>query len=114
MFEAFLSVVWAIYLLIVGILVMRSSFKSPRLLRIYAWVKIPLAMMAGAALGWMIYGFATAVKNTPGGVSTTSGFFMIAVWIAILIALGLAFPISVLIVLRARSVREFFNTVSPA
>jgi hypothetical protein len=113
-FEAFLSVVWAIYLLIVGILVMRSSFKSPRLLRVYAWVKIPLALMGGAALGWMIYGFAAAATSAAGAGTTSTGFVAIACWGAVFMALGLAFPISVLIVLRTRTVREFFNSVSPA
>jgi hypothetical protein len=114
MLEALCSVAVAIYLLVVGIFVFRSSFKSPRLLAVYAWIKIPLALAAGAVVTWMGYEFMTAVtKGLPGGSPAAAPTVAyVAIWGIILTLLGLAFPIALLIALRSRTSREFFNTVS--
>ena len=110
--EAFCSVGVAIYLLIVGIFVFRSSLRSPQLLRIYACVKIPLALAAGAVVAWMGYEFMTAItKSMPAG-SAGAGIGYASIWAAVLTVLGLAFPVGLLIALRSRTAREFFNAVS--
>jgi hypothetical protein len=114
MLEALCSVAVAIFLLVVGIFVFRSSFKSPRLLAVYAWIKIPLALAAGAVVTWMGYEFMTAVtRGLPGGSPAAAPTVAyVAIWGIILTLLGLAFPIALLIALRSRTSREFFNTVS--
>jgi hypothetical protein len=112
--EAFCSVGVAIYLLIVGIFVFRSSLRSPQLLRIYACVKIPLALAAGVVVAWMGYEFMTAVtRSMPGGNAAAGpGIGYASIWAAVLTLLGLAFPVGLLIALRSRTAREFFNAVS--
>lgn len=114
MLEAGLSIIAAVYLLVVGILVFRSSFNSPWLLKVFAWVKIVLAIMAGAAVTWMAYDFTRVMAASVPGGTTPGGpaLAFIAMWGALLTVLGAAYPIGVLIALRSRTAREYFNTVS--
>jgi hypothetical protein len=89
----------AIYLLIVAMFLFRSSFSSPRMLRIYVWLKIPLAVLAGVAV---------VMVNLPN--ATTAGEASeLWTWTLVLVAVGLAFPIACLLVLRTRTVPEFFR-----
>jgi hypothetical protein len=97
MAEAAASTGLAIYLLVVGILVFRSSFNSPRLLRIYAWVKIPLAVTAAVALVLVNY------------ASAGSDRAQVVLWAVALGAAGMAFPIGLLVALRSRTLKEFFG-----
>lgn len=114
--EALASIALAIYLLIVGILVLRGSFSSPRLLRIYALIKIPLAIVAGIGLSLLGYGMANASANNPmmGSGSAPSspklGFFIFGV---VAVLLGLALPVGILIALRTKAVRNYYNSVAP-
>ena len=113
--ESFASMALAIYLLVVGIFVMRSSLRSPGLLRIYAWTKIPLALASGVALTWLAYAIASAIaKSMPAGSSTPPQIASIAVWGGVVALVGLAFPVGVLIALSSRTSRDFFNSVSPS
>ena len=110
--EGAASVAVAIYLLVVGILVFRSYQKSPRLLGIYAALKIPLALLAGAGLSLMGYQFATSIASNNGMAgSAAPATFGFIIWGAVITVLGLAFPIGVLIALRTRTVRDYFNSV---
>jgi hypothetical protein len=109
--ESLASVALAIFLLIVGILVFRSSFHSPRLLRIYAWIKIPLALLGALAFCWMNYDHAVAMmkafaSSTPYAVGPVSLNEYIA-WGCVLAIIGLAFPLGLLIVLRG--LRDYFD-----
>jgi hypothetical protein len=111
--ESLASIALSIYLLIVGILVFRSSFHSPRLLRIYAWMKIPLALLGGLAFAWMNYDHAVAMmkafaNSMPFAVRPVSLKEYI-VWGGGLAIVGLAFPIGLLIVLRGKKLRDYFD-----
>jgi hypothetical protein len=111
------SLALAVYLLVVGILVCRSSFRSPKLLRAYALIKIPLACLAGFAVGWLAWRImevaATASATSGTAPPPTPAWFSGALfWAATAFILGVAFPIAVLICLRTRTVREHFNSVS--
>ena len=112
MLEALASVGLAIFLLVVGIQVLAGSFRARRLLKIYAWLKIPLAVTAGIALPIMFYEFVGGVAaSTPGGgaAPVAAGF---AVWGVVMTILSLAFPVALLITLRTRTVRNYYNAVS--
>ena len=105
----------AIYLLIVGIMVCRQSFSSPKLLRIYAWIKIPLACLAGFSAGWLAWRImevaAKSAAGVTGGAPTLSAAPAIT-WGISAFVLGVAFPIAVLISLRTPALREYFKAHS--
>jgi hypothetical protein len=107
--EAAGSLALAIYIFVLGILLFRTSSRMPRLLRIYAFIKIPLAILAGAALPLMFYELATTGSGSGPGFASATWLFVI--WGAVIAVLGSAFPTGLLIALRARSVREYFNSV---
>lgn len=115
--ESVLSIVLAIYLLIVGILVLRPPGRQGTLLRVYALIKIPVALAAGLGIAWMATDFLTgitaAAASGPTGATSapSSGPALgIAVGWGIGIALaGLAWPVALLILLRMRTAREYFQ-----
>lgn len=111
--ESVASVGLAIYLLIVGIVVFRGSFAARRLLLIYAWVKIPLAFIAGIGIVSLAYGFVSGIAASTPGISTgpppVAGF---VIWGGILVVLGIAFPIGLLIAMRSRTVNDYYNAVA--
>lgn len=114
--EGLASIGLAIYLLIVGILVLRGSFASPRMLRIYAWIKIPLALIAGIGLTMLGYELSRAILSNPtmgaasSSASSARAGFAIAGGLAVVF--GLAFPVAILIALRSRTVSEYYNAVA--
>lgn len=114
--EGLASIGLAIYLLIVGIIVLRGSFAAPRMLRIYAWIKIPLALIAGIGLTLLGYELANAILSSPAvgmgapaAGSTKLGF---AIAGAAAIIFGLAFPVGLILGLRSKAVSDYFNTVT--
>jgi hypothetical protein len=116
MAEAVASIALAIYLLVVGIQVFRASFRGRRPLMIYAWLKIPLALVAGGGLALLGYQFANGFASMP-GLSDTSGSAgsmqaTFTVWGCVIAFLGVAFPIGLLIALRSRTVKDYYNAVA--
>lgn len=113
--EGLASIGLAIYLLIVGILVLRGSFASPRMLRIYAWIKIPLALIAGIGLTMLGYALSRAIMNNPamGAASSSADSARVGFTIGggLAILFGLAFPVALLIALRSKTVSEYYNAV---
>jgi hypothetical protein len=111
--EGVLSAALAIYLIVVGVVVLRGSFAGARLLRIYAWIKIPLAILAGLGVGTLMYQFYSGMSSMPGfAAASASSFAPMGIGYGIVLgALGLAFPIGVLIALRSRTVRGYFNAI---
>lgn len=108
--EAVASVALAIYLLVVGIVVLRGTFTAPRLLRIYCGIKIPLGLIAGIGTGWLGAQFMRSVTSmSPAG--SAPGNFIFIIWGSVLGLIGLAFPVALLIALRTRTVRNYYNTV---
>jgi hypothetical protein len=111
--EALCSIALAIYLLVVGILVFRASFRAQRLLRIYAWLKIPLALVTGIGLSIFGYQFASGIANNPAMGGTSAGTAPVAtgliIWGVVMAVLGLALPIGLLFALRSRTVNDYYN-----
>ena len=97
----------AIYLLIIGILMLRQHPRAGRLHKIYAAIKIPLAIAAG--LAWPIFWMSINPAGTATGSSPMSAALITGCVITILV--GIAYPIFVLIALRTRGVREYYAAV---
>ena len=106
------SLALAVYLLVVGILVCRSSFKSPKLLRIYAWIKIPLACLASFAVGWLTWRIMELAGSAGGPPTSPVSFAGVLFYAGLVFVLGILFPVAVLICLRTRTVQSYFNSVS--
>jgi hypothetical protein len=101
--ESLLSLGLAIYLLVIGILVFRGSHAGARQHRIYALIKIPLALLAGVASGWMYFGFVSSMPFSTRGIGV---FFVVFAIVAAVISM--AYPIGLLIALQSRSVRGYY------
>jgi hypothetical protein len=115
--EAIGSIALAIFLLVVGIQVFRATFRAQRLLTLYACLKIPLALTAGIGLSMLGYEFANGIASLP-TVSAASGSAAsmqtsFIVWGCVIASLGMAFPIGLLIALRSRTVKYYYNAVVP-
>ncbi|HEY8750230.1 MAG TPA: hypothetical protein VIM11_19755 [Tepidisphaeraceae bacterium] len=103
--EAVASLGLAIYLLIVGILVCRSTFASPGLLRVFAWIKIPLVFAWVWSVGWLIH--TSFLLSSPSSGAGATGWAI--TWGIVLLVFGLAFPVGILISLRTRQLRDYFK-----
>jgi hypothetical protein len=109
--DAVLSVLLAVLLLVAGILVFRRSPASRRLHRIYAWAKLPLALAGAVGVGWMFDSFMTAfAPRPPPGQPGPSMMFW--TWTIGATVLSCAYSIGLLIALRSRTVRAYYNSIS--
>ena len=98
----------AVFLLVCGILTLRQSPRGRRLHLIYAGLKIPLEIAAGAAWFWVMR---EMVSNmTPGaGAGTPALSFSLFSGIVPAV-LGCAYPVALLVVLNQKRVREYYNS----
>lgn len=108
-FEALFSMLMAVLLLVCGILVLMNSVRGRRWHRIWAYIKIPAAVL-GSVIYWIQM---TQTMNsfvlTPAAPARAFSTIM-AVGAFIQFAIILSYPIAVLIVLRTRAVREFYES----
>ena len=111
--EAAASGALAIYLLIVGVFLLRPILRGRKLVAIFAVLKIPLAIVV--AIGWpmlaweMMQGLSTS--SALGTTAPTAGPYV--VWGIITAVVGLAFPVALLITISTRPVRNYYNSVRP-
>ena len=105
-----LSIALAIYLLVIGIMVLRQSPRGRRLHFIYVFFKIPLAIAGPIAFLWMFSGFLASFAFSPGGSSPAT--FVYIIWGVVLVVLGAAYPVGLLFALNARTVRDYYNSVA--
>lgn len=105
---AVLSLALAIYLLVIGILMLRQHPRGARLHKIYAWLKIPTAIVGGIAwvMLWTSIIASTAPAGSAGAVTPT-----IITGSVIAIVVGCLYPVALLIALQVKSVREYFAAV---
>jgi hypothetical protein len=104
---AALGAALAIYLLVVGILMLRQHPRAGRLHKVYAVLKIPLAIAAGIA--WPM--FWTSINPIGGITASTRMSAALITGCVITIVVGCAYPVFVLVALRTRGVREYFSAV---
>jgi hypothetical protein len=105
--DAVASGALAVYLLVIGILMLRQVRASRRLHQVYALLKIPLAIAMAVGWTWFITDVATSFARSAGSTPTpTTG---IAIGMAFAAAVSCAYPIGLLIALQRRNVREYFD-----
>jgi hypothetical protein len=107
LFDAVGSLLLAVMLLVAGIGALRHSRGSLRLHQFYGWAKIPVAILGGIAYGWMMSQMLTSLP----GFGASNGKAIFAMYAVFMAALGCAYPIGLLITLRTRTVRGYYNSI---
>jgi hypothetical protein len=100
-----LELLLAGYLLTIGILTVRGSAFGGRLHKIYAWVKIILAICGGIAVTWLFSSITGAVQT---GVPQTP-FILGGIFSALI---GIIYPVGLLIALRSRTLRAYYGAAA--
>ncbi len=103
----------AIYLLVIGIMVLRNSPRGARLHWVYVALKMPLAVGVGLAYAWTMSQLLSGMQATVGAAAGAPMPAPMMTWLwvfyaVIVIVLGWAYPIGLIFTLRSRTVREFF------
>jgi hypothetical protein len=102
-----LSLGLAIYLLVIGILMLRQHPRGGRLHKVYAVLKIPVAIAGGIA--WIAFWRSIGAGAGGPGAGFTSAMTTAAV---IAIVIGCLYPVALLIALHTRAVWEYYATVT--
>jgi hypothetical protein len=102
--EALASLGLAVFLLIIGVLVFRSSPGGARQHRFYAIAKLALATFATFIWMWLWVDFA-------GGSAGRGGSIVLAIFGAAIGLSGAIYPIALLLALRSREVREYYDGI---
>lgn len=109
--ETILNFLLAIFLLISGILAVRSTRAAGRMHLIYAILKIPAAIFGAIAWSWMMNSFMTGMMaGAPAGTARPPGG-VFGVPAAVSGAFALAYPIALLIMLSTRTLRDYYGQV---
>lgn len=110
--ESMASLGVAIFLLVIAVQAFRGSHHTPRRFRIYAWIKIPLAIIGWGATAMVWWGFGKMIGSAAAGSGPAVGTSIGTVYAVMSIFAGiaaLAFPIALLFVLRSKTVREYYE-----
>lgn len=114
--EAIASFGLAIYLIVIGILVLRHSPKGARLHWAYVWIKILLASAGAFAYAWMMMEMMRSVRQTigagAGGVAFPLPTFVFLFYVVFLWLISCAYPIGLIFTLRGRGVRAYYGSIS--
>jgi hypothetical protein len=113
------GVALAIYLLVIGILVLRDVRAGWKLHWWYVALKIPLVIVSLAASWYVWQGFRTSINtflaaNPPPGAARPPPVPLGGImggWLTFFAALALAYPIALIFVLNSRTVRDYYGSV---
>ena len=105
--ESLVSVGMAVFLLIICLGLFRVPRKRVKPLELWSVAKILLSLVGGGAIAWMIESYLTN-STSPSPAAAHAGSVALSVGILVA-ALGCAYPIGVLITVRTRKVREYFE-----
>lgn len=94
----------AIYLLVIGIMVVSNSPRGRRLHLIYAYLKLPLAIITAIASALMMQ---QLFAGTGAGIAMNVGM---SVSLIVNMLFACMYPIAVLIVMNTRTVRRYYMT----
>ncbi len=109
--EAAVSGLLAIYLLVIAILTLRQSGTSRKLFIIYGVLKVLCGIAGIVAFAWMMSSLTAAADPTGFAQSMVAGFKATSSAALTLTAIGLAYPIAVLIILMlSKSAREYYSS----
>jgi hypothetical protein len=104
---SFLSLGLAVLLLIAGVFVLRNSPHGRKLHLIFAYAKIPLALLTLATWVSLTSGF-SALSRGPAAATPTWAFSLLYV---IPTLLAMIYPVALLIVFHTRTVRDYYSPV---
>lgn len=113
-FSAIAGAGLAIYLLVIGIMVLRDSHRGRKFHLIFAWLKIPLTFLAALSMWWLTSDFYEQFLTQSGAPGVAVGPTMsitTAIWQGVVGVLALIYPISLLIVMQTKTVKDYYNTV---
>jgi hypothetical protein len=103
----------AVFLLVSGIVTLGQSPRGRRLHLVYAWIKIPLELVAVVAALWIARDLMASVATGGAGVGVaTLSYGLVTGLIPAL--LGLAYPVGLLIALNTRAMREYYGAPAEA
>jgi hypothetical protein len=109
--EAALSGLLAIYLLVIAILTLRQGGSSRKLFIIYGVLKVLCGIAGIVGFAWMMSSLTAAADPTGFAQSMVAGFKATSSAALTLTAIGLAYPIAVLMTLMlSKSAREYYNS----
>jgi hypothetical protein len=106
--ESLASLLLAVFLLVCGILTLRQNRWGRRGHLIYAALKIPLVIVAAIGWAWLFYSMSSTVT---GGSANPQSSLVSMLQAGGYAAVGLIYPIALLIVFTRRKVREYYNPV---
>lgn len=114
--ENAVSAALAVYLLIIGILVLRDARAGGKLHWIYVAIKLPLVIVAALAMFWLysgvIAGFNNAMRSAaPPGSAPPSAAWSFGIYAVFVAVVSAAYPIALIVVLTSKSVRKFYSPV---
>ena len=92
----------AVYLLVIGIATVRQSRRGRLLHWVYVGLKVPVAVAAIVAAGWLWGSLASSASSTPTAFSP---------W-AVPAVIGLIYPVVLVFVLASRGVRDYYRTAA--
>jgi hypothetical protein len=104
-----INLLLSVFLIIIGITMLMQHRRARRQHLIYAWLKIPVAIVASIAYGMMMSQMMTAAAGAPVGFGAmVTG--MAAGVAAFYLVIGCAYPIALLIVMNTKSVKEYYKS----
>jgi hypothetical protein len=111
--EAAISGLLAIYLLVIAILTLRQGGSSRKLFVIYGVLKVFCAIAGIVAFAWMMSSLTAGADPTGFAQSMVAGFKATSSAALTLTAIGLAYPIAVLLVLTlSKTARDYYKATT--
>lgn len=107
--ESAASIGLSIFLFISGIMVLNNSPRGAKLHRVYAVVKILLAIVAGVVM-WMLWSQVFNSMMSAAGPQFRMGA-LTGAWAVVGSLVSCVYPVALLIVLRTRAVRSYYDPV---
>ena len=111
-FAAVVGLGLAVYLLVIGIWVLRQSPRGRKLHLIYAVVKIPVAILGIAATWWLVSSLMDSplVGAGPNAFPIENMATSLAIQATVLGVAGLIYPIALLIALQSKAVKDYYES----
>jgi hypothetical protein len=112
--DCVVSILLAVFLCFAGVQVFREARQAAGAHRIYAWVKLPIAIASAIVWAWLWSSFLKSIQTATGGTLTPNQSFAIKMVTLAGIAIGLSgaiYPIVLLLALRGRTMRDYYGGV---
>jgi hypothetical protein len=101
------SVALAVGLLLLCVRLLRQPRERLKRMVVWAGLKIVLSIVSGAAVGWVTESYMSSSASD--GAASSNATITALVLGACIAAIGIVYPVIILLIARNRSVREYFN-----